>query len=240
MSRYLYSPHERTIWDALIREFNNAYAVAGMMGWMRGESNLYPVRCERDYSAPPYAPSSTITQRFDSLGLSERGEFSGDWDGKWIPDSKYAAYWVVDGSRYGGGYGLAQWTESNVYSRKWHMFEYYKEQLRAGAKYSIGSAVFQCKWLIHEMKESYASCYNQLKRCTSVAQGMSIFGRLYEGWGDNTASVVQARIGWGIALYNKYSGGSPVDPPPEPFPPVPEDTPGDGMPVWMMVDYQRR
>ena len=134
MSRYLYSPHERTIWDALMREFNNAYAVAGMMGWMRGESNLYPVRCERDYSAPPYAPSSTITQRFDSLGLSERGEFSGDWDGKWIPDSKYAAYWVVNGSRYGGGYGLAQWTESNVYSRKWHMFEYYKEQLRAGAK----------------------------------------------------------------------------------------------------------
>ena len=51
MASYIYSPYEALIWKLLFNEFHNAFAVAGIMGWMVGESGLYPYRCEIDYTA---------------------------------------------------------------------------------------------------------------------------------------------------------------------------------------------
>ena len=60
------------------------------------------------------------------------------------------------------------------------------------------------------------------------------------------ATIVNQRVQFGINLYNKYSGSTPIDPD-DPKPPVPPDpvdpTPGEPdtriMPLWMLIDYDR-
>lgn len=250
MADYLYSQYEQSIWAGLFEIFSNAYAVAGIMGWMYGESYLIPFTAEQD--SPPCNASATITRRFDQLGVNERGEFSGDYDGRWIDDSIYDRYWRVNGRRYGGGYGLAQWTETQINSRKHAMFEYYKGKRRAGRQYSVGSVKFQLEWLDYEMQKYFSSLYRRLKTVTSVERAMYIYGLYYEVGGDVawTESIVARRITTGIRLYNKYSGSTPVDPPdpgipipPDPDPwqppiqPDPSEPDTHTMPLWMMINY---
>ena len=238
----------------LFNEFHNAFAVAGIMGWMVGESGLYPYRCEKDYTGNPFTPSATITRRFDSLGLNETGQFSGNYNGAWINDNLYAQYWVVNGKRFGPGYGLAQWTESSIGSRKSRMYEYWKTRYRAGDRYSIGDAHFQIKWLIYEMKNWFASTYTALKKVNDVRRAMYIYGLNYEAGGNVawTNDIVADRIYYGVNLYNKYSGATPVDPPdpgipippdptpnPDPIPPEPGQPDTTKIPLWMLIDYNR-
>lgn len=254
MASYLYSPYEALIWKLLFNEFHNAFAVAGMMGWMVGESGLYPYRCEKDYTGDPFTPSATITRRFDRLGLNETGQFSGNYNGVWINDSLYDQYWFVNGRRFGPGYGLAQWTESSIGSRKSRMYEYWKTRYRAGDRYSIGDAHFQIKWLIYEMKTWFASTYTALKKVNDVRRAMYIYGLNYEAGGNVawTNDIVADRIYFGINLYNKYSGATPVDPPdpgipvppdptpnPDPIPPEPGQPDTTKIPLWMLIDYNR-
>lgn len=254
MANYLYSPYEALIWKLLFNEFHNAFAVAGIMGWMNGESYLVPYTAENDTKSAGLKASAIITGRFDRLGLNETGQFSGDYNGVWINDNLYAQYWVVNGRRYGGGYGLAQWTESGIGSRKSRMYEYWKTRYRAGDRYSIGDAHFQIKWLVHEMKTWYSSTYTALKRANDVRRAMYIYGLNYEVGGDVawTNSIVADRIYYGVNLYNKYSGATPVDPPdpgipvppdpdpnPDPIPPEPGQPDTARMPLWMLIDYNR-
>ena len=178
MASYLYSPYEALIWKLLFNEFHNSFAVAGIMGWMVGESGLYPYRCEKDYTGNPFTPSATITRRFDRLGLNETGQFSGDYNGAWINDNLYSQYWVINGKRFGPGYGLAQWTESSIGSRKSRMYEYWKTRYRAGDRYSIGDAHFQIKWLIYEMKTWYSSTYTALKKVNDVQAKINKFYKI--------------------------------------------------------------
>ena len=254
MASYIYSPYEALIWNLLFNEFHNSFAVAGIMGWMVGESGLYPYRCEKDYTGNPFTPSATITRRFDRLGLNETGQFSGNYNGVWINDNLYDQYWHVNGRRYGPGYGLAQWTESSIGSRKSRMYEYWKTRYRAGDRYSIGDAHFQIKWLIYEMKTWFASTYTALKRVNDVRRAMYIYGLNYEAGGNVswTNDIVADRIYFGINLYNKYSGATPVDPPdpgipvppdptpnPDPIPPEPGQPDTTKIPLWMLIDYNR-
>lgn len=254
MASYIYSPYEALIWKLLFNEFHNSFAVAGIMGWMVGESGLYPYRCEKDYTGDPFAPSATITRRFDRLGLNETGQFSGNYNGVWINDSLYDQYWFVNGRRFGPGYGLAQWTESSIGSRKSRMYEYWKTRYRAGDRYSIGDAHFQIKWLIYEMKTWYSSTYAALKRVNDVRRAMYIYGLNYEAGGNVawTNEIVADRIYYGVNLYNKYSGATPVDPPdpgiplppdptpnPDPIPPEPGQPDTTKIPLWMLIDYNR-
>ena len=254
MASYIYSPYEALIWKLLFNEFHNSFAVAGIMGSMVGESGLYPYRCEKDYTGNPFTPSATITRRFDRLGLNETGQFSGDYNGVWINDNLYAQYWVINGKRFGPGYGLAQWTESSIGSRKSRMYEYWKTRYRAGDRYSIGDAHFQIKWLIYEMKTWFASTYTALKRVNDVRRAMYIYGLNYEAGGNVswTNDIVADRIYFGVNLYNKYSGATPVDPPdpgipvppdptpnPDPVPPEPGQPDTTKIPLWMLIDYNR-
>lgn len=231
---YLYSPYETTIWSALMERFdNNPYAVAGMMGWMVGESNLYPYAVETD--STPFNNGKTITQRFNELGVNLRGEFSG-WYNGWIPDSTYYYYWSVNRRRYGPGYGLAQWTETAANGRKTHMRNYWVSLLKQGIKYSMGDAYFQCRWIYEEMQQSYKGTYKLLCNAKSVAYAMNIWGANYEGWGSNAPSVTAYRLKMGLALYNKYSSRAPI--PIQPSTPIPKDS-NRTMPLWMMVGYNR-
>lgn len=267
MSNYLYSPYEAYIWNSLLPYFNNnAFAVAGAMGWMMGESYLYPYTCEMDsLSADQLAASRAITARFDKLGIGETGQFSGNYNGKWLSRSVLDPYWTYNGKIYGGwvkygypnsgyparaGYGLCQWTETGMNSRKTRMMEYWKQCYRSGSKDSIGSAAFQCKYFKYEMTNFYPSVRSNMLKATTVREGMTAFG--YFEAGNNPqwiAEIVNARVNMGINLYNKYSGSSPVDPD-DPKPPVPPDpdptpTPEPGepdehqTPLWMMIDYYR-
>lgn len=250
MADYLYSAYEQSIWVKLLKLFNNnAYGVAGAMGWMRGESYLIPFTVEQD--TPPCTASAIITNRFNDLCFNERGEFSGDWNGRWIDDSIYDRYWRVDGKRYGGGYGLAQWTETQINSRKHAMFEYYKNVRRTGRQISIGCVSFQVEWMGYEMNRHYAYILRGLRNATSVEGAMRTFGQYEDASRVNL--IVPQRLNWGIALYNKYSKNTPIDPIP-PQPPIPPDpdpspdppTPSPSepdphrMPIWMMIDYSQR
>ena len=254
MASYIYSPYEALIWKLLFNEFHNAFAVAGIMGWMNGESYLVPYTAENDTKSSGLKASATITQRFNRLGLNETGQFSGDYNGAWINDNLYSQYWVVNGRRYGPGYGLAQWTEDRIGSRKSRMYEYWKTRYRAGDRYSIGDAHFQIKWLIYEMKTWFASTYAALKRVNDVRRAMYIYGLNYEAGGNVawTNDIVADRIYFGVNLYNKYSGATPVDPPdpgipvppdptpnPDPIPPEPGQPDTTKIPLWMLIDYNR-
>ncbi len=248
MAEYIYSEYEAYIWKELLPYFNNnAYAVAGAMGWMYGESYLVPYTCENDTRYSGLVASAAITARFDKLGINETGQFSGWYNGSWISDSLYLQYWRYNGKRYGPGYGLAQWTETQANSRKTAMMNYWKSLYRAGFRISIGSANFQCKWFKVEMTQSYPSVFNNMVRATSVREAMTAYG-YYEAENSPSliATIVNQRVQFGINLYNKYSGSTPIDPD-DPKPPVPPDpvdpTPGEPdtrtMSLWMLIDYDR-
>ena len=134
------------------------------------------------------------------------------------------------------------------------MYEYWKTRYRAGDRYSIGDAHFQIKWLIYEMKTWFASTYTALKRVNDVRRAMYIYGLNYEAGGNVswTNDIVADRIYFGVNLYNKYSGATPVDPPdpgipippdptpnPDPIPPEPGQPDTTKIPLWMLIDYNR-
>lgn len=268
MADYLYSPYEQYIWKQLHSYFGgNDFAVAGAMGWMYGESFLNPYTVEMDSpSADNLAASYAITARFDKLGINETGQFSGNYNGVWLSRSVLDPYWTYNGKIYGGwnkygypnrgyparaGYGLCQWTEaSGVNDRKTRMMNYWKTLFRAGYRISIGSAQFQCLYFKYEMTNFYYSVYSNMIKSTTVREGMTAFGYFEAGYmPDLINQIVNQRVQWGINLYNKYSGATPVDPddpkPPVPPDPDPEPEPDPSepdthrTPLWMMIDYYR-
>ena len=239
----LYSPYEANIWNYLMSAFGNEYAVAGIMGWCVGESSLYPTRCEGDFHKVnnEYPTSNTITARIDSyknqsyeLGVRSFAGCLPDGTSMPLSDPPYYGTWYVNDNRYGPGYGLAQWTGVG---RKKPMFEYWYNNYPL---HSISSSEFQCKWLVHEMRSSFGTCYRAMLNATSVQQAMYDYGYWYETGGSAswTTQIVAQRISYGNALYNQYAGTTPggnPDPPidPDPTPPDPP-TVTSKIPVWVL------
>ena len=75
---------------------------------------------------------------------------------------------------------------------------------------------------------------------TSVEYAMYQFGYWYETGGNAawTSSIVASRLAGGLAIYNRYTGTSPVNPDPEtPIDPDPEPPPWEGgerLPAWIL------
>lgn len=79
------------IWDTMMKQINNEYGVAGLMGNLVAESNLIPYRLQGDFT-DGYSSSISYTTLVDNGTISENS---------FVNDSQ--------------GYGLAQWT---FYTRK--------------------------------------------------------------------------------------------------------------------------
>lgn len=241
MADYLYSPYEKTIWDTLMAFYNNPYAVAGMMGWMVGESGLYPYRCENDFTSG-YKVSISITKKVNNYGNNPLGRegFGGyTVSGANGDNTAYRNIWYVNGTRYGPGYGLAQWTSTSPSNnRKGHLWDYWRQMY---PDKSIANAQWQSTFIYYDMSLRYKTCLDKLLSATSIRQAMWDWGYYYEGGGSRTSSIVSNRINWGNKLYEKYTGSAPS-------PPYEGGDDGDGdfdpihpqykrMPLWMMIEY---
>lgn len=89
--------NEEIIWDYLYERFHNPYAVAGIMGNLKAESNLNPKNVQNSFEKK-YGDDESYTRAVDSKSRS-KDEFAHD----------------------GAGYGLAQWT---YWTRKKALYEY--------------------------------------------------------------------------------------------------------------------
>ena len=87
---------EKEIWDALMKEFNNAYGVAGLLGNIKAESNLKSNNLQQTYEKKLGFTDDTYTAAVDN------GTYN-----NFVRDS--------------AGYGLAQWT---YWSRKENLLNY--------------------------------------------------------------------------------------------------------------------
>lgn len=229
------SPYEAAIWGHLVAMLGNEYAAAGIMGWWLGESGLYPQRCEGDFvfTGGTYPKSNTITSRIDAGRGTQDGKIGFAGTGVSISDPRYRGTWYVNGSRYGPGYGLAQWTGEG---RKGLMWDFWNTAQWDG--YSISDPYFQCFWCVREMRTNYGACYRAMISATSVEYAMWQFGYWFEGAGSNTDAYTADRLAGGLALYNKYHGTAPVNP--DPVPPIdPDPEPpawegGETLPAWIL------
>lgn len=221
---------------------NNEYAAAGIMGWWVGESGLFPQRCEGDYvkSNNTYPKSDTITARIDAGKGTQDGKIGFAGTGVPISDSRYRATWYINGSRYGPGYGLAQWTGEGRKGRLWDAW-----QSPAWASESIASTRFQCYYCVEEMRTQYGTCYRAMLNATSVRQAMYDFGYWYET-GENASwaeQIVNDRIGYGDRIYSMYTGTQPGEQPEPPIAPDPEPPayePGEPVPPWVFGPLLRK
>lgn len=97
--------NEEKIWNFLLKEINNEFGVAGLMGNLKAESSFNPKNLQNSYEKKLNYTDETYTLAVDS-GILSREAFSKD----------------------SAGYGLAQWT---YWSRKQGLYDYIKGQNRS-------------------------------------------------------------------------------------------------------------
>ena len=97
--------NEEKIWNFLLKEINNEFGVAGLMGNLKAESSFNPKNLQNSYEKKLNYTDDTYTLAVDN-GILSREAFSKD----------------------SAGYGLAQWT---YWSRKQGLYDYIKGQNRS-------------------------------------------------------------------------------------------------------------
>lgn len=184
----IYSQYEKPIWDALNAVIQNDYGVAGLMGNLNAESNLFPGRVQGDFSS----------------GYSYSVQYTAQLNGGQISENDF----VYHGPN-GGGYGLAQWTYQ---PRKANYYYYF-----GGSHGNAGTVEFECWFLLWELQSDYSSVMNVLRNATSVREASDYVLVHFENPEVQTEAVKQARAAMGQNLYDAYHGSSP-DPPTPPTP----------------------
>ena len=176
----IYSEYEKPIWDALMAEIGNEYGVAGLMGNLNAESNLFPGRVQGDFSAG-YSQSVQYTQQLNAGQISESD-------------------FVYHGPG-GGGYGLAQWT---LASRKENLLNTARKR-----GVSVSDEAMQVDFAIWELQTDYSGVMNVLRNATSVRQASDVVLHQFENPEVQTEAVEIQRAGMGQRLYDEYAGSPP-------------------------------
>lgn len=177
----IYSEYEKPIWDALLAEIGNEYGVAGLMGNLNAESNLFPGRVQGDFSAG-YSQSVQYTQQLNAGQISESD-------------------FVYHGPG-GGGYGLAQWTYSPRKQNYWNYWHTYQHG-------NAGTVQFEVWFLLWELQTDYSGVMNVLRNATSVRQASDVVLHQFENPEVQTEAVEIQRAGMGQNLYDEYAGSPP-------------------------------
>ena len=178
--------NEEIIWNFFKGQGFTDSGIAGIMGNLQQESSFLPTNLEQAANNKSGYTDARFTEEVDS-GLITREEF--------ISSEKFSAYTYTTGgvTYYTYGYGLAQWT---FYSRKAALYDFAKSK---GA--SIGDLNMQLNFMMKEMSSSLKSF---LKSTMDVADACLKFHNVYEGSAD-TAAMIQRRINYAQAIYDKYS-----------------------------------
>jgi uncharacterized protein YraI len=174
---------DKNIWDYLIKEINNPYGVAGLMGNIYAESGMIPNRVEalclnRLKENGQTWTDSTYTAAVDS-GKISRENFLHP-----LPNKQY-------------GYGLCQWTSPG---RKAGLYD-----LARMKQVSIGNELIQLQWLVTELKNNYSTVLSTLKNATSVKQASDIVLTKFECPANTGDSVKTTRAKYGQKYYDAYA-----------------------------------
>ena len=98
------------------------------------------------------------------------------------------------------GYGLAQWT---YWSRKKKLYDFCKDR-----KTSVGDLESQLLFCLKELKTSYSSVYNTLKKAKTIEEASDAVLTKYEKPANMGTSVKNKRISYGKNYYNKFANAS--------------------------------
>jgi hypothetical protein len=143
-----------------------------------------------------------------------------------VDNGTYSEYSFVHDSI---GFGLAQWT---YYNRKQNLYNLSKQR-----NVSIGNITLGLDFLWSELTGGYSGVTSVLISATSVLQASNKVLFDFENPADQSKSVQTFRASLGQAIYDKYTGTSPVDPnePPDPIdPPEPDPTP-TGVSLYSLI-----
>ena len=173
---------EERIWNYLYSKIKNPYGVAGLMGNLYAESGLIFNRVEilclkRLKENGKAYTDATYTKAIDK-GTISKSEFLNP-----LPGKQY-------------GYGLCQWTSP---SRKSGLYDLAKSKGKSIANESI-----QLQYLIKELKSSYVSVWNSLKKATSIKEASDIVLKKFEIPADTGTSMQLTRASYGQKYYDMF------------------------------------
>ena len=141
------------IWNYLIKELDNPYAVAAIMSNIYIESGCCPNRVQGDFSEN-FSFSQDYTEKVDG-GIISREAFA----------------FSTPGDAYGVGYGLCQWSGE----RKAALYDLAKEK-----GVSVADLATQCEFIIMELSADYPELLGYLKETDNVKEASSRFCFEYE------------------------------------------------------------
>ena len=171
------SGYEKTIWNFLKKKIGNEYGVAGLMGNLYAESQLYPDIVQGDIPHSSY--SVEYTAQVDA-GTISKDDF-------------------IYNAPNGGGYGLAQWTFS---TRKQALYEKWK----SGGYSSIGSIDLALDYLWYELQTTFTGVLSTLKNATSLLEASNKVLFDFENPSNQSEEIQQKRLSYGESFYNQFTG----------------------------------
>lgn len=166
------------IWNYFLDKIGNKYGVAGLMGNLYAESGLRSNNLQNTYETSLGYTDESYTNAVDNGSYSESS---------FVNDS--------------AGYGLAQWT---YYSRKQGLYDLFK----SGGYSSIGSIQLACDYLWKELQNDFTGVLSTLKSATNVKTASDKVLHDFESPTDQSESVENTRVEYGVYYYNKFADSS--------------------------------
>lgn len=178
--------YEELIYNFLLHEFEgNKFAVCGIMGNLKAESNLNPINLQNSYEK--------------SLGMTDEQYTKAVMKGEYSKDQ-----FVYDHA----GYGLCQWT---FWSRKQGLYEhcYKSTSYDYIFKVDIGNPILQLDYMMIELKQN-KSLYDKLLKCEDVADSAEWFCLEFEKPAGGEKSVPK-RIEYALDYWNRLANKDTED-----------------------------
>lgn len=172
--------YEDLVYNFLLSEFEgNKFAVCGIMGNLKAESNLNPVNLQNSYEKIFGMTDVEYTEAV-SKGDYTRDQFINDH----------------------AGYGFCQWT---YWSRKQGLYDYCFANSHSGYIYNvkIGDPILQLEYMMIELKQN-KSLYNKLLTCEDIADAAEWFCLEFEKPAGGEKSVPK-RIDYALDYWNRLA-----------------------------------
>ena len=131
-------------------------------------------------------PNNLANRKNKSLGLSDKAYTNQ------VDDGTYTNF-----AGDGGGYGIAQWTSS---ARKKNLLKFAKAM-----DGSVGNVEVQLGFLMKELRGTYKSVLNALKKATSVREASDVFLLKFERAANTGESARAKRAAKGQVYYDRYA-----------------------------------
>lgn len=169
--------YEYLIYEYLMKEFNdNKFAVCGIMGNIKAESNFNPRNLQNSYEEKLHMTDDQYTEAVNN-GSYSRDQFINDH----------------------AGYGLCQWT---YWSRKQGLYDYIDDNNGYNG-FDIGDWNYQINYMMVELRRN-KQLYNKLLSCEDVADSAEWFCLEFEKPAGMEKSVPK-RIEYALDIWNRLA-----------------------------------